>query len=279
MFLSLDYTYFTKIPPLITKGFFTFLLVLTIILLKFYKLVNMKQRTIQSHFIDNSLTTEKDKPTLNTNFAGIYYKVLKFLVRTLTKKYDFLVDTPTQPKIYVCRHKNTTGVITLLKSATFDMHPLSLSVFTNFSSCFSHLFNYTFTKRYKIPKIFAVLPAFLSTLVVFPLTKSVKAVPVYRNSSKSFLTLKKATKYLLSGESLVVFPDVDYTSVKNHVGDIYGGFLHIETLYHKACGKHVAFVPIQIDGTLNTITAKGELFLNSQEEFSATIDKIKQRLI
>lgn len=239
----------------------------------------MKQRTLQTTFLNDSLLNNQTDSPCNLNFASAYFKTLKFLVRTFTKKYNFLVDKPNQPKIYVCRHKNTHGVITLLKSASFDMHPLTLNVFTKFSDCFSHLLNYTFTKRYKIPKLIAVVPAFLSTLIVFPLTKSTKAVPVYRNSAKSFLTLKKATEYLLKGESLVVFPDVDYTNDKNFIGDIYSGFLHIERLYFKACGKHVAFVPIQIDSKLKTITSSCELILKNPEDFDRVINEIKKHIL
>ena len=237
----------------------------------------MKQTALTS-ISETPLNVAENNSALNNNFVGAYYKFAKFIVKTFSKKYKFNVEKPTVSKIYVCRHKNSHGVINFLKSANFDLHPLALCVFTEFKSCFKHLLNYTYTKRYKIPKILAFLPALISAMVICPLVKSAKAVPVYRSNVKSCLTLKKATSFLEKGESLIVFPDVDYSSVSGNVETIYSGFLYIDKLYHKKTGVHVEFVPIKIDDNNKTITQLSSVSFNDDLPFDKQLDSVIDKL-
>lgn len=237
----------------------------------------MKQ-TVLTSISETPINTTENSSTSNNSFTGPYYKFAKFIVKTFSTKYKFNVEKPVTAKIYVCRHKNSHGVVNLLKSADFDLHPLALNVFTDFKSCFKHLFSYTFTKRYKIPKILAFIPAVISAMVISPLVKSAKAVPVYRNSVKSCLTLKNATAFLEKGESLIVFPDVDYNLVSGEVKSIYSGFLYIDKLYHKLTGIHVEFVPIKIDDKSKTITQLSSVSFNNDLPFDKQLDSVIDKL-
>ena len=73
-----------------------------------------------------------------------------------------------------------------------------------------------------------------------------KRQAVYRNGAKSMLTLRESIKALLAGESILLFPDVDYTSENGGVGELYKGFLLLERMYCAKTGKHLPFVPIVV---------------------------------
>ncbi|MBS5585676.1 MAG: hypothetical protein KHX36_05590 [Clostridiales bacterium] len=60
------------------------------------------------------------------------------------------------------------------------------------------------------------------------------------------LTLRESIKALLAGESILLFPDVDYTSENGGVGELYKGFLLLERMYCAKTGKHLPFVPIVV---------------------------------
>lgn len=76
---------------------------------------------------------------------------------------------------------------------------------------------------------------------------SLKAVPVYRSDSRSVKTIKDSMRYLLKGESMIVFPDINYMDGYDEPSEIYSGFLYLGELYYKKTGAHLAFVPLVID--------------------------------
>ena len=78
------------------------------------------------------------------------------------------------------------------------------------------------------------------------MVRSLRAIAVYRNGAKSMLTLRESIKALLAGESILLFPDVDYTSENGGVGELYKGFLLLERMYCAKTGKHLPFVPIVV---------------------------------
>lgn len=212
-------------------------------------------------------------------FFGKYYRFFKKTVNLFTKKYKFLVMPPKTPTVYVCRHKNLKGVVKVMKSANFDMHPFMLHVFKDFKSAFNQFYGYTFTKRYKLPKFIAVLPAFFSAFFTFILFRSAKAIPTYRKNTKAFITIKSASEFLLKGESVIVFPDVDYTSEDDGVLDIYSGFLTVEKIYHKKCGKHLPFVPLTIDEKSLTVKEFSPLYFNYCKPFEEERLRITNAII
>ncbi len=212
-------------------------------------------------------------------FFGKYYLFFKALINLFTKKYKFLVNIPKTPTVYVCRHKNLKGVVKVMKSATFDLHPFMLHVFKDFKSAFNQFYGYTYTKRFKIPKILALLPAFISAIFTSALFRSAKAIPTYRNNVKAFTTLKSACEYLLKGESVIVFPDVDYTNENDGVIDIYSGFLTVEKIYYKKCGEHLPFVPLTVDEKNLEITEFSPLYFNHGKPFEEERQRITKTII
>lgn len=239
----------------------------------------MKKQTLSA--TQNALTTLGTKDE-TPRFFGIYYRVLKKLVNLFTAKYHFDVQPPTSPCVYICRHKNTKGALKVMKSLTFDAHPFMLSVFQSFKSTFKQFYGYTFTKRFKLPKFIAFFPAFFCALVIAPLYKSSKAIPTHRKGAKALTTLKTANDYLLQGESVIIFPDVDYVSESDTVGDIYEGFLYLEKLYFNKTFKHLEFKVLKIEEKSKKITESEPLKfsgnLDYKDEFKLMVFKIRNNM-
>ena len=223
-----------------------------------------------------NLTAKKRKSPLS--FTGFYYKSCKFFFRLFTKKYTFDVAVPNAAKVYVARHLDMHGVATVLKSANFDMHPFMLSNFFTVKGAFNQYFNYTFSKRVKRKKFFALIPAAVCSLLVPPMAKSSAAIPVNRNSAKSVSTLKAALKHLLKGESVIVFPDVNYTDKSSSVGDIYEGFLLLEKPYFKATNRHLEFTPLFITEKTHSVEEKESVFFDSGESVKEQIKKVSDKI-
>ena len=169
------------------------------------------------------------------------------------------------------------GPIVTLKSFDFDVHPLVLNVFFTKKSCEEHFRSITFSKNGQKNKKFSVKIKFFS-FIVPKFIKSIQGVPVYRNSNP-IKTLKISVDFLQKGESLIVYPDINYKANYDVVSDIYDGFLILSRLFKKRTGKELKFIPLIIDKKNKKIIEKQEVVIyDYQNEFldkkREIIDKI-----
>ncbi len=234
------------------------------------------------NFIKKTLTLKNvntKNGLVNLKFASPFFRFCKTIYRTFTLKYAFNVSTPTEPCVYLCRHLNLHGALTVNKCSTFDFQTFVLHVFTNQKSCFNQFYNYTFSKRRNRSKIFAFLPSLIASLIVPPICSPKQTVPVYRNDAEAFKTIKASLDALKSGRSLLIFPDVDYTNVassEKHV--IYNGFLCLEKLYYKTTGRHLKFIPLTIDENSKTVNEKIAISFNADIPFEKEMPLVSKKI-
>ena len=180
-------------------------------------------------------------------FYGGFARFGKWLLRTFSPRYKTDLTKPREPVVYVCRHLNMHGPLVTLKWMPFSVHPMILHVYFDKEKTVKHMTEYTFSARYgRKPKKFC-LAAHVMSWVSPPMMASLQAIPVYRNGIASISTLKTGLKYLLKGESLIVYPDIDYTGNYGKVSEIYDGFLMLGDMYYKKTGKALSFVPLVVD--------------------------------
>lgn len=107
------------------------------------------------------------------------------------------------------------------------------------------------------------------------LIRSAGSIPVYRNSFKVRETFKQSVEALKRGESLLIFPDVEYTVQEGDTGALYEGFLMLEKMYMKETGKHLRFIPMHIsDGQRRLVLSEPICF-----EDGASYGEDKRRVI
>ncbi|MBO7170054.1 MAG: bifunctional glycosyltransferase family 2/GtrA family protein, partial [Clostridia bacterium] len=177
--------------------------------------------------------------------VGKFYTPLlvfaKAVARAFSPSYRCDVLPSDDSAVYVCRHLNMHGPYACLKWLKFQTHPMVLSVFFNRKTCYEQFRNYTFTeKKGKKKRTFHPL-AFFCSLFVPVAVRGLRSIPVYRRSIDCVKTFRASLFHLEKGESILVFPDIDYagTNVDSH--DIYDGFLYLGELYHRKTGKGLKF--------------------------------------
>lgn len=187
---------------------------------------------------------------------GPFARFARSLLRTFSPKYRCILPQNREPVVYVCRHLNMHGPYTTLKWLPMELHPLVLHVFFDRKATVEHMRSYTFSARKgKQAKRFS-LAAWVMGWVDPAIMHSLKAVPVYRGGLQSMTTVKTGVRYLMQGENLIVYPDIQYTDGYDQPSDIYDGFLYMGQLYFKKTGKPLSFVPLVIDDENRTITAR-----------------------
>ena len=217
------------------------------------------------------------KKYYKNKFHGGFAKIGKFFFKLFSKSYRVNVIENDEPVIYVCRHINMHGPFTVLKWLPFDVHPMVLNVFFTQKESYKQYTTYTFSERVGKKKGFS-FKAWISSIFVPKMVKSLGGVPVYRNSNQSIKTFKSSMDVLMKGESVVIFPDIDYTASYDTISDIYSGFLFIGELYKKKTGKDLKFVPLYIDDENKKIEEREPIVVNNfrEEEISAKEYLIKQ---
>ena len=166
-----------------------------------------------------------------------------------------------------------------MKWLPFDVHPMIIHMFFERKKTVEHMTQYTFSARYgKKPKRFN-LAAHVMSWIAPPLMHSLQGVPVYREGTKSISTIKCGMKYLTKGESLIIYPDVDYTGSYDKPSEIYEGFLYIGELYYKKTGKPLQFVPLIIDDqNRQIISGEPVTLFNYRKEGRDAALKLKQAI-
>lgn len=191
------------------------------------------------HFVFNKKSGAK--------IYGLFARFVLKIGRLFSKEYRCNVLPYKEPVVYVCRHLDMHGPYTTLKWLHFNVHPMIFSKFFTQKECYNQYKNYTFSVRQNKQKPKASFKAFVSSIAVVKLVKSLKAVPVFREPFQTIKTFRKAMEFLNKNESLIVYPDIEYTAGANQKSDIYDGFLFLGELYFKKTGKHLKFIPIYIN--------------------------------
>lgn len=201
----------------------------------------------------------KDRRT-KTKFYGPFARFGRILMNIfMSPRYASNVSVPETGVVYVCRHLNMKGPLVLTKNLGFDTHMLVFNAFFSFKTAYKHYSTITYVKNGK-PCLKGKIKAFFAAIFVPKIMKSTIAIPVHRGNSRSITTLKNMTKYLLEGESVCVFPDIDYKANEGTESDIYGGFLIAEKMYFKRTGRHVAFIPLYLDENNNVICEREAIY-------------------
>ena len=183
-----------------------------------------------------------------TMFYGRYARLVIFFARFFSRKYQCPDIGGEGPAVYVCRHLDMHGPIEAIVNFPFPVHALSLNVFMDNKACEEHFCNYTFSARVgKKPGFWRKLGAKIAGNAIAPLMRSLQAVPVYREGTESIKTMRQGVKYLEKGESLMVWPDVEYTGDYGEDFEIYSGFLFMGEIYRRRTDKELPFIPLVLD--------------------------------
>ena len=204
------------------------------------------------------------KNEVGGRFYGPLVSFVRGLARIFTKKYKSSVAPPEEPTLYVCRHLNMRGPLTTIIRLDFQVHPMILSTFFDKDSCYRQYAEYTFTERQGKRKKKRNFKAYVASRFVPAIMKSLKAIPVYRGADASSMdTMRCALDYLKKGESVIVYPDIDYTTGYEHESELYEGFLLLGQLYLRDTGKSLRFVPLYIDDAKRRIIEQPHITVDS----------------
>jgi 1-acyl-sn-glycerol-3-phosphate acyltransferase len=211
--------------------------------------------------------------------SNTVFKICRFFVRRFSPKYQVCnSDKIITPAVYIVHHQNLYGPV--ISMAWFDMpiHPWVLHVFCSQEACFRQYYEYTFTKRFYMPKILAAVIAFPVSCFVSVLMRSMQSIPVFRSSKEVIKTFKESVLALTYGESILISPDIDYMDQDSNMREMYKGFLNIEKYYIKQNNTHIAFIPVHIDQNEKKIHIGNAVYFKGKDNFKSEKEEVYNNL-
>lgn len=210
----------------------------------------------------------------------IIFRLCRFCARCFIPRYRVCPSTRTvAPAVYVVHHQNMSGPIVSMVWFNKPVRLWVLSVFCDQSTCFRQFYDYTFTKRFGLPKALAAVIVFPVSFFVSGLMKVIRAIPVFRGSKSIVKTFRQSIAALTQGQSLLISPDVDYTETDSNMGEMYNGFLDLEKYYLKQTGNHLAFVPLHISKREHCLYEGEAVYFNTEDDFKQEKVKVYDRLL
>ena len=209
--------------------------------------------------------------------CGAWFSFCLFIVRVFTKRKKVQGEPMDEPCVYLCRHRDQSGVIDAFTNINKVMRPWVLHIFTDYNLAKKHLKEYTFSQKDKRGKLFSAIVAPIAAFGMTSLVKSGKGIPVYRNNEgmRSIITIKNSVKAIENGENILIFPDVDYAAKDGGENrEIYQGFALIDKLYFKRNQKHIPFVPVYMDKKRLVYHAPVYMQGNEEEFFERIVNGI-----
>ncbi len=216
---------------------------------------------------------------MKKHYTGIQHRCCRQIARWVTSRHEYNppVEAAT-PAVYLVHHQNMKGPVITLAWLPIRIRPWVLSVFCSQDKCFHHYYGYTFTKRFGMWKVLAAICAYPLSFFIPALMRSMRAIPVYRESKAIVTTFRESATALIAGENLLISPDIEYDKTDKVMGEMYQGFLDLEKYYWRQTGKHLAFIPLHLDETLNIIKAGEAIYFASDDHFKQEKAETYQRL-
>ncbi len=197
------------------------------------------------------------------NLYGTFAHTARFVYK-IFKPHKVIGKIPDSPSVFIVHHQNMSGPVHAILTLPTPAHLWVLRVFFDRKECYDQYVNYTFTKRFGMPRFLACPLAFIISLAVPMVMHSFCAIPVYRGMRDILKTFRLSDEALLRGENLIISPDVHYDDGSRSMGEIYTGFLHLEKNYFAKTKKHLSFVPISYN------TKEKTLFIADAIQFDDT---------
>lgn len=216
---------------------------------------------------------------MNSNFYGRFFRLVQSLARKILPKYHIKIPKNHDgPVVYISHHQNLFGPFITLLWFPKALHAWILHVFLDQHACYQQYVDYTFTKRFGWSRTLAKICAFLISNFIAKLLNSGRGIPVYRGSRKILQTFQLSVQALAKNESIVIFPDIDYSDSASNVKEMYDGFLYLDKYYYKATGEHVRFIPLYVSKKKRLLIAEKEIYFRDEEDFNTERTIVLQKI-
>lgn len=216
---------------------------------------------------------------MNSNFYGRFFRLGQQIVRKVYPKYKVILpQTIDGPAVYITHHQNLFGPFITLLWFPKSLHAWILHVFLDRHTCYRQYVDYTFTKRFGWNRTLSKICAFLVSFLIAKLLNSGKGIPVYRGSRKILKTFHLSVKALKNGESIVIFPDIDYSDSTANVKELYEGFLSLDRYYYRETGEHVCFIPLYVSKKKRLLIANRKIYFREGEDVQTERKTVLQNI-
>ena len=189
-------------------------------------------------------------------YAGTPGRVGRRLMRLFLRGWHTEgLKEENEPTVFLVHHQNMFGPLHALPMLPDKARLWTMAAFFHMRTCWRHFYSFTFRRRFRLPRSLSAIAAGAVALVLPAALHVLRAVPVHRGSRRIGETLCESSRALARGDSLLICPDLEYSSSSPEMGGLYTGFLHLEKSFYQTSGRHLAFTPIYCSAQRKTVIA------------------------
>jgi hypothetical protein len=193
-------------------------------------------------------------------------------------KFSSDINGFISPAVYICRHSNHRGPMIAMANIPIHVRLWALSPFLERKSCYAHYSTVTFRERFKWSRAKAKVVSFIIAAPFTRLVRSLGAIPVYRRSLEITRTLRMSADALTGGDSILLFPDVNFINTDQSVGELYPGFLMLERVYYARANRHMTLIPLHISKKNRRLYTGQPISFSGNRDFLADRGLVLSRL-
>lgn len=209
---------------------------------------------------------------------GAVFRVCRALLRAVTPTWRVEgAPAPEEATVYLVQHRYFQGPVRTLIWFDRRVHIWALSSFFNWKESAARYRTLTFGKKLHWPAPLAWAAAAPTAAVLRAILLSNGAVPVYRGSRRIVETFEQSLSLLLQGESILICPDRDYENTSGD-GAFYEGFLKLDQMFFRRCGRHVAFVPLLTCGERRRICRGAPVYFTDAQPYGKEKHQVMAQL-
>ncbi len=183
------------------------------------------------------------------------------------------------PTVFLVHHQNMFGPLHALPMLPDKARLWTMAAFFHVRTCWRHFYSFTFRRRFRLPRGLSAIAAGAVALVLPAALRVLRAVPVHRGSRRIGETLRESSRALEQGDSLLICPDLEYSSPSPEMGGLYTGFLHLEKSFYQASGRHLAFTPVYCSAQRKTVIAGPPLRFPDGVPFAQARGEMAARIV
>ena len=135
---------------------------------------------------------------------GKLFLFSRFFVRLYIGRWTVDAAPPAEPTVYVCSHSNLLGPLATLCWLPVPARPWTFHMFLDRENCRTQYRDYTFSKRFGMPRPLAAAAAWGASGYVSALMRSMGAIPVHRGTARIGATFRESVAALQAGDSVLL---------------------------------------------------------------------------
>lgn len=205
----------------------------------------------------------------NKNY-DINYLILKKIIKKFFRKMEVIweCEKPLKgPSIFVANHLGALGPVLIMTNFDIRIYPWIISDLVDSKRQIKYLCKNFIEKDLHIISPLSIGVAHFISQIINPIFKTIKVIPVYKNSKRIKETLNVSLEFLLNDAYLLIFPENPLLKAIDGIQPFMTGFIKLGDIYYQKTSKILPFYPLFVSDKASKIIISSPIFYKPEKDY------------